>query len=146
MRRHEIPTHLDVQDRILGPLTTRDALCLLSGAAAAYALGTEPSIVPEARLVGAGAIAAGSTVLALARVDDRPLDEWLFALFAYLVAPRRARWRSLDGNHPTETSGVAGWRTRRLAPAWVSSVEAIQEGERDATSERRSTCERRPAR
>jgi hypothetical protein len=146
MRRHEIPTHLEVQDRILGPLTTRDALCLLTGTAAAYALGTEPSIILEARLVGAGAIAAGSTALALARIDERPLDEWLFALFTYLVVPRRACWRPFDQDPVTEAVGMAGWRSRRLAPAWASGAESNEEGERDATREEGSTCERGPAR
>lgn len=46
MQRHEIPTHLEVEDRILGPLTTRDALYLLVGAAAVYWLGTEASLLP----------------------------------------------------------------------------------------------------
>lgn len=116
MARHEIPTHLEVQDRILGPLTTRDALFLLTGAAAAYGLGTEKSLPLDAR-VPLGALAAiGSAALALVRVDGRPLDEWLSSLVAYLASPRRASWRPSPLKAGSEPSGTSGWRHRDLAP------------------------------
>jgi hypothetical protein len=119
MARHEIPTHLDVQDRILGRLTTRDALFLIVGAAAAYALGTERSLSLDVR-VPLGAIAAiASAALALVRVGGRPLDDWLGSLVAYLFTPRRATWRPRspirDATTPHESGG---WRHRATAPRW----------------------------
>jgi hypothetical protein len=118
MPRHEIPTHLDVQDRILGPLTARDALFLLTGAAAAYGLGTESRLPLDLR-IPLGAVAATlSAVLALVRVDNRPLDEWLASLAAYLVTPRRATWRPCRTAAEPESREARGWRHRMPATRW----------------------------
>ena len=127
MARHEIPTHLDVQDRILGPLTTRDALFLLTGAAAAYGLGTEPSLPPDVRIPLGAFAALASAALALVRVDGRPLDDWLASLVAYLATPHRANWRPRTPQAETEPSEARGWCRRDLAPLWPGGARATVE-------------------
>ena len=47
-RRHELPTHLGVEDHILGNLSMRQLLLLLSGLAAAYAAWTQLPALPLA--------------------------------------------------------------------------------------------------
>ena len=127
MARHEIPTHLDVQDRILGPLTTRDALFLLTGAAAAYGLVTESSLAPDVRIPLGAFAALASAALALVRVDGRPLDDWLSSLVAYLATPHRANWRPRSPRAETEPSETRGWCRRDLAPRWLGGPREIVE-------------------
>ena len=46
-RRHEIPTHLDVEDRLLFGLPARRALALLSSLAVAFSLWHQVPALPE---------------------------------------------------------------------------------------------------
>ena len=117
MQRHEIPTHLEVEDRILGPLTTRDTLYLLVGAAAVYWLGTEASLVPWARIGLGSAIGLTCVAFALVRVQGRPLETWLFAGLMYLASPRIAVWHPATRHLPTEVS-VSAWQLRQPRVLW----------------------------
>jgi hypothetical protein len=94
MTVHEIPTHLDVEDRLLGPLTTRDALYLLVGASAAYGIWTTTSLPTWARSTLAGITSLGALLCALVKIQGRPLDAWLGAGLVYLGLAKRTAWRS----------------------------------------------------
>lgn len=104
MIRHEIPTHLDVEDTLLGPLTTRDALYVLVGVSAAYGIGTNPALPSALRLALAGIIALGALLFALVKIQGRPFEEWLFATLVYLGQPKRSVWKlhvhPYDSAHP----------------------------------------------
>ncbi len=117
MQRHEIPTHLEVEDRILGPLTTRDALYLLVGAAAIYWLGTEPTLVPWARMGLSSAIGLACLAFALVRVQGRPLESWLFSGLTYVASPRVAVWHPATPQTPSEAS-ASGWQLRQPRVLW----------------------------
>ncbi len=117
MRRHEIPTHLEVEDRILGPLTTHDALYLLVGAAAIYWLGTESALVLYARIGLCSAIGLTSVAFALVRVQGRPLESWLFSGLTYLASPRVAVWHPASPHRPSEAS-ASGWQLRQPRVLW----------------------------
>lgn len=125
MQRHAIPTHLEVEDRILGPLTTRDALYLLVGAAAVYWLGTDASLVPWARIGLGSAIGLACLALALVRVQGRPLESWLFAGLMYLGSPRIAVWHPATAQVPSEALGSA-WQLRQPRVLW--SLEPADPG------------------
>ena len=117
MQRHEIPTHLEVEDRILGPLTTRDALYLLVGAATVYWIGTDLTLALWARM-GLGCIVGlVALAFALVRIQGRPLESWLFAGLQYLASPRIAVWRPAAPHLPSEAS-VSAWQLRQPRVLW----------------------------
>ncbi len=119
MPRHEIPTHLDVEDRLLGPLTTRDALFLLVGASAAYGAWTTTGVPAWTRSILAGSASLGALLVALVKIHGRPLDGWLGAGLVYLCLAKRTTWRP----RPTRTARIhrapgTRWRPYQLRMRW----------------------------
>ena len=114
MDRHEIPTHLNVEDKAFAGLTMRQlmtaAVGLASGvrrgqraavAAAAPARRGRPSCWRRWRCSRSGGRRAG------------PLEDWAFVLLRYWAIPRIAVWR------PRE-------RTRRSADETPTSYEVVR--------------------
>lgn len=119
MARHEIPTHLDVEDRLLGPLTTRDALSLLVGASAAYGAWTTSAWPAWARAILAGGASLGALLLALVKIHGRPLDGWLGAGLVYLGLAKRTAWRPRAPRTPRlHRAPGARWRPYPLRLRW----------------------------
>src|SRR5262245_29869701 len=109
-RHHEVPTHLNVEDKVLLGLTVRQFLYVLVGCSAAYALWDQlGSSALGARLIAAGLCAALSLALALMRPAGRALEEWLIAALLFAASPRRSTWRPGDPE-------VADWRP--VAGTW----------------------------
>lgn len=113
--RHELPTHLQVEDRLIAGLTVRQTLLLSAGLSVSYSLwrhlaGLQLSIqtaLAPAHMTGLialvalavrlalAALPAGAFALvALARPADRPLEEWGVITLRYLTLPKTLIWRS----------------------------------------------------
>jgi hypothetical protein len=104
-QRHEIPTHLEVEDRILFGLTLRQGIVVLVGLSIGYSLYAQLGNLPwpdggaggHPPLVLRVAVAFLPALLALAvavvQPAGRPLEEWLFALTRYAALPKRYIWR-----------------------------------------------------
>jgi hypothetical protein len=111
-RTHEVPNHLNVEDTLFGGLTARQAATFIAFASPAYGLYDQLTVAP---LVVRGALAALILTIGIAftfvQPGRRPLDEWAFALFAYLVSPRRLGWRLAEPD-------VREWRVRTPS-GWV---------------------------
>jgi hypothetical protein len=132
MARHEIPTHLDVEDKILGPLTTRDALYLLVGASAAYGIGTQTTLASWLRTALAGAVSVIALLFALVKIRGRPLEAWLFSGLAYTILPKRTVWtpRAARSARVHQSPGVRRrpyqlrmrWRVRATTPQRRSAI------------------------
>jgi hypothetical protein len=92
--RHEIPTHLGVEDKAFLGLSIRQAMYLILGASTSYGVATQADWLPAApRLAVAGLAGLLALAVALVRPGGRGLDEWGVILLRFLVAPRRAIWR-----------------------------------------------------
>ncbi len=96
--RHEVPTHLHVEDRVFfGFMTVRHVLVLAGGGF--FCLGavvSPPLPLPEAlRYLSALVIAAVTLAVAFVEPDGRPMEEWLLAVARYTLSPRVAVWRPL---------------------------------------------------
>src|SRR5262245_57861267 len=118
--RHEIPTHLNVEDKLLFGLTMRQFLYILVGSSVAYNLWEQTADLPAPMHVGIPAICAlVGLAMALLRPLGRPLEEWLFAAALYIGRPRKSSWRigepDLSDWRPTNL----GWQ--ELAPdlVWI---------------------------
>src|SRR5579859_5796060 len=136
MQRHEIPTHLEVEDKILGTLTVRQLLFLAVGLSLSYGLwgllhqlavspGHHLPIVAQLALAAIPALC--TLVLALAQPGGRPLEEWLLAIVRYAGQPKVCIWRPLaeeEGDEGDEDAPehVAG-ATPRLSAASADMPE-----------------------
>lgn len=92
--RHEIPTHLGVEDKAFLGLSIRQAMYLILGASASYGVETQANWLPAApRLALACLIGLLALAVALVRPGGRGLDEWGLILLRFAALPRRATWR-----------------------------------------------------
>ncbi|MGE3073884.1 MAG: PrgI family protein [Dehalococcoidia bacterium] len=93
MQRHEVPTHLNIEDKAFAGLTMRQLMVAIIGLALAY------SALSEAPLPLAVRLAAGATVLLTTAVVSfwqpagRSLEDWAFVLLRYVSIPRVVVWR-----------------------------------------------------
>jgi hypothetical protein len=93
MDRHEIPTHLNVEDKAFAGLTMRQLMTAAIGLALAYGAASEPPWPMPVRLVAAGLVLAAVALVALWRPAGRPLEDWGFVLLRFWALPRVAVWR-----------------------------------------------------
>ncbi len=93
MNRHEIPTHLNVEDKAFAGLTMRQLMMSAIGLALAYGAASEAPFPLPVRLVGTGLVLAVTTVLALWQPAGRPMEDWAFVLLRHWAMPRIAVWR-----------------------------------------------------
>lgn len=93
MQRHEVPTHLNIEDKAFAGLTMRQLMVAVVGLALAY------SAMSEAPLPLAVRLAAGATVLLMTAAVSfwqpagRSLEDWAFVLLRYISIPRVVVWR-----------------------------------------------------
>ena len=99
-QRQEIPTHLEVEDRILFGLTLRQGVILLLGMTIGYFLFAQSGQViagmqiPLSLRISFGLLPVLVTLaLALIQPAGRPLEDWLFAIARYLTLPKQCVWR-----------------------------------------------------
>jgi len=103
--RHEIPTHLNVEDRALFGLSMRQVMIVMSGASASYALWSQwPDLATSVRVALAASCFVAAVVLALIRPARRSIDEWAFVAVRYLASPRVSVWRPRGGDASARTS------------------------------------------
>ena len=113
--KHEIPTHLEVEDKILFGLTVRQVLVLGFGLAIGYALwqhlGPAHTVTPGSHFLAHASLSspvpaplrillaaipfAGSAIVAFYRHGGRSAEDWMLAYARYLAAPKVCLWRTL---------------------------------------------------
>jgi hypothetical protein len=118
MNRHEIPTHLNVEDKAFAGLTMRQLMTAAVGLGLAYGVASELPLPIPVRLMGAGVVLVAVALLALWRPADRPLEDWAFVLLRYWAVPRVGVWRPrrLD-IHSAEATPT--YEVLVPEPAWV---------------------------
>jgi hypothetical protein len=117
--RHEIPTHLDVEDRAIYGLTLRQVMYLTVGAAGGYALWNQWPVLPillRALLVAVPVVLA--LTFALLRPAGRPLDEWIFVAIHHLALPKRTVWKVREPDASDWVSVESDWEELRPELAW----------------------------
>lgn len=118
-KRHEIPTHLNVEDKAFLGLSMRQVTYLMLGATGGYGLFTQwPDLSIFVRLALSGALFAASVVLALIRPGGRGLEEWGFALLRHVAVPRVSRWNPREPEATTWQLTGAQWEELAPRPVW----------------------------
>ena len=123
--QHEVPTHLDVEDRVLFGLTARQFLSLLVGCSAAYSMWSQLASLPDAVRMGVVGLSLLITAaFALLRPAGRSLEEWLLAILVYVSTPRSSTWRPREPLISDWRPTGAGWQELTPSPVWVEEAEA----------------------
>lgn len=117
--RHEIPTHLAVEDRAIMGLPVRQVALLLAGACLAYGIWTGwDQLADMPRGMVAGLCCLALAALALVRTLGRGLADWLFVLLRYVAAPKAATWRRRDPARTGQRAESARWADLTPGRAW----------------------------
>ena len=124
--RHEIPTHLDVQDKAFCGLSVRQVLYLTSGVAASYGLWQQAAGLPGGLRLGlTAACLLLVAAVALVRPGGRGLEEWTFVALHYAAVPKAAVWRPRAPAPELWRRGAGGdgWEESplRAAPAGLAA-------------------------
>lgn len=115
LQRHEIPTHLNVEDKVFAGLTVRQVMFLTAGAASGYGLWNQwPALPLGPRLGLALACALLAAVVALVRPHGRGLEAWAFVILHYLAVPRVCTWHLPEPDPAKWRPAATAWA--ELAP------------------------------
>jgi hypothetical protein len=118
-RRHEIPTHLNVEDKAFYGLSVRQVTHLTVGAATAYAAWNQWLWAPAApRLVLALGCILVAAALALLRPGGRGLEQWVFVVLHHAATPRRAAWRVPEPSPDAWRPRGGDWAELAPTVAW----------------------------
>jgi len=119
-RHHEVPTHLNVEDKVLVGLTVRQFLYMLVGSSVAYTLWEQSTALGDVGRICVGALCIALTLaFALLRPADRPLEEWLAAALVFATSPRRSVWRPEEPRQADWRPPAGGWQELAPNASWV---------------------------
>ena len=122
---HEVPTHLNVEDKVLFGLSVRQFLYVLVGSSASYTLWDQSSSLALGLRVAVVLVSVCVTLaFALLRPGDRLLEEWLAAALLYAASPRTCTWQPAEPDaldwHPTG----AGWQELVPSLSWAEDEQS----------------------
>jgi hypothetical protein len=121
-RVYELPTHLQVEDQLIGTLSGRQSLQLGIGLSLAYGAWDQLRWLPEEVRWGLVLILTVVTVVfALIRPFGRPLDQWLLAGLVFYLLPRRLVWRPAVAWLRQPSREQTGWAELELRPEWLGA-------------------------
>jgi hypothetical protein len=122
-RVYELPTHLEVEDKLIAGLSTRQLLRLLIGASLAYGVWDQlPWVAQEIRLAIALVAATIGVVFALLKPHGRTLDSWLMAALLFVALPRQLVWRPGVTQQHAAQPDRADWGELELQPEWLDGA------------------------
>lgn len=119
LNRHEIPTHLNVEDRAFYGLSVRQVMILTGGFSLGYGLWNQwGDVLPEVRLALAVTCAIAAVTIALVHPGGRGCEEWAIVLLRYLTIPRHSIWQPIDRGTTTEHAADDHWVDLAPCPRW----------------------------
>jgi hypothetical protein len=126
---HEVPNHLNVEDTLFLGLSARQVATFMAFASPAYGVWDQLTVVPlAARGALAGLLFLAGILFTILQPGNRPLDEWMFAVLAYAVTPRRLRWyRPEPDAAEWRLAGQSGWADLTPSLGWSSPADPGQE-------------------
>lgn len=102
---YQVPQFIEVEDKIVGPLTLKQFIYLTGGAG--FAVMTFLYLPFLLWAVIATPVVALAVALAFYKLNGKPFIEILEAGFAYYVGAKLFLWKKEDKTHKQEQGGVA---------------------------------------
>lgn len=93
--RYKVPQNIDMEDRIVGPLTMVQFVIVMVGGMLVYL--TYTLFTPGTFWFAAIPIALVTLTLAFVKVNDQPFPKFLAATVLFLVRPKNRVWQKEDG-------------------------------------------------
>jgi hypothetical protein len=122
---HEVPTHLNVEDRVVFGLTVRQFLYVLVGSSATYSLWEQTAWLADPLRVTVAVFTIAITLLfALWRPADRPLEEWLAAACVYVASPNAATWQPAEPSPSDWLPSGPTWQELSPSLTWAAEDDA----------------------
>lgn len=117
--RHEIPTHLNVEDRAFYGLSIRQVMYLSVGFSGAYGLWNGWLDAPPAVRLGLALVGLLlAAALAFIRPYGRGLEDWGFVALRYLALPKIAVWRPCLAEREAGRTADGEWAELALDLTW----------------------------
>ena len=124
VKPYEIPTHLNVEDKVFFGLAARQVMVLIAGCSGSYALWNQwPDIPIGLRLCLAGACLLIGLIVALMRPAGRPLEDWSIVLLQYVATPKTSVWYPREPDRADRSSDGDGWEDFTPQLAWPGLSE-----------------------
>ncbi|MDE3075726.1 MAG: hypothetical protein KGJ86_09865 [Chloroflexota bacterium] len=118
-RRHEIPTHLGVEDKAFYGLSVRQFMNLTAGFGGTYSLWNQ---WPDMPVGFKGALVALSLLVTIATTfvapGGRPIEHWLLVLARYLLLRTRRVWKVREPDPAGWSVDQAGWADLQPRLTW----------------------------
>jgi hypothetical protein len=126
MKHHEVPTHLNVEDKLLFGLTARQFLYLLVGGSAGYTFWEQSGTFSDPLRAAVVCVCACAAIaFAFIRPTGRSLEEWVVAAIIYVGAPRRSTWQPREPDAADWRPSALGWRELTPSLTWAESEEGV---------------------
>jgi hypothetical protein len=123
-RHHEVPTHLNIEDKVLFGLTVRQFLYMLVGSSVTYTLWEQSAAVGDVVRISLAVVCIAVTLaFALLRPADRALEEWLAAALVYMGSPRRSIWQPVEPEPGSWRPAAGGWQELTPSLSWAEDRE-----------------------
>lgn len=90
-----VPKNIDLEDKIIGPMTLRQFLYVLVGGGIAYSIFKKMTTAGRSELgiIIALPIALFSLALAFVKIQERPFGDFLASLVIFMTRPRQRVWK-----------------------------------------------------
>lgn len=123
----KVPQNIDMEDKIIGPLTLTQFFYLLFGGLVIYILFSKLALTGFAFFFWILALPIGllSFAMAFVKVQDRPFPSFIVALIKYATQPRSRTWQHYEP--PQETVTKAKTKAEPSAPR--KTLDTLQVGE-----------------
>lgn len=138
MQRFQVPQFITIEDKVVGPLTVKQAVYLgVGGVLAFFSCSFFAQFLCFSTAIPIGAVAAA---LAFFKVNEQPFAVVLKNAFLYFIRPRRYIWKKMppkkiDGESRTKKpkevliSAIPKLSTSRLSDlAWSLDIKHEQQG------------------
>lgn len=122
--RHEIPTHLNVEDKAYYGFSARQVMYLIVGLSIGYSIWNQLAGLPAPiRITLIAVCVAVAVIFALVRPHGRSLDEWAFVAFHYVAAPKLSIWRPREPDVQEVSALDREWEELNPRLAWQEGQE-----------------------
>jgi hypothetical protein len=130
-RTHEVPNHLNVQDTLFLGLSARQVATFMAFASPAYGIWDQLTFTPVAvRASLAVTVVLTGLAFTLIQPGGRPLEEWAFAVFAFVVTPRRLCWCRPEVDVQDWSVDIStGWADLTPRLGWVDRTADMHDDE-----------------
>ncbi|MCC6387458.1 MAG: PrgI family protein [Dehalococcoidia bacterium] len=103
MQRHEVPTHLNIEDKAFAGLTMRQLMVAIIGLAIAYSAMSEAPLPLTLRLGAGATVLLVTAAVSFWQPAGRSIEDWTFVLLRYVTIPRVVVWRVRESLEDTSS-------------------------------------------